>query len=106
MVIVPTQNMHVVALDARTGDVIWDRGIETTVEGQLPYSLRGAPLVANGMVLQGVTATMIPEGGFIVGLDLESGEVVWRFHSVARPGEPGGNTWNNLALEDRSGGSV
>ena len=58
------------------------------------------------MVLQGVTATMIPEGGFIVGLDLESGEEVWRFHSIARPDEPGGNTWNNLALKDRSGGSV
>ena len=72
----------------------------------MPYSLRGAPLVANGMVLQGVTATMIPEGGFIVGLDLESGEEVWRFHSIARPDEPGGNTWNNLALKDRSGGSV
>ena len=105
-VIVPTQNMHVVALEARTGAVIWDHAIEAPGNTPLPYSLRGAPLVANGMVLQGVTATMIPEGGFIVGLDLDSGDEVWRFHSVARPDEPGGNTWNNLALEDRSGGSV
>ena len=108
-VIVPTQNMQLVALDASTGKVIWIHEIETPEHEQplrLPYSLRGAPLVANGMVLQGVTATMIPEGGFIVGLDLESGEEVWRFHSIARPDEPGGNTWNNLALKDRSGGSV
>ena len=108
-VIVPTQNMQLVALDASTGKVIWTHEIETPEHEQplrLPYSLRGAPLVANGMVLQGVTATMIPEGGFIVGLDLESGEEVWRFHSIARPDEPGGNTWNNLALKDRSGGSV
>ena len=108
-VIVPTQNMQLVALDASTGKVIWAHEIETPEHEQplrLPYSLRGAPLVANGMVLQGVTATMIPEGGFIVGLDLESGEEVWRFHSIARPDEPGGNTWNNLSLKDRSGGSV
>ena len=105
-VIVPTQNMHVIALEARTGELIWDHEIKTTLAGAVPYSLRGAPLVANGMVLQGVTATMIPEGGFIVGLDLDTGEEIWRFHTVARPDEPGGNTWNNLALEDRSGGSV
>ena len=105
-VIVPTQNMHVVALEARTGELLWDHEIETTLAGAVPYSLRGAPLVASGMVLQGVTATMIPEGGFIVGLDLDTGDEVWRFHTVARPDEPGGNTWNNLALEDRSGGSV
>ena len=104
--IIPTQNMHVVALEARTGEVVWDHAIETTLAGAVPYSLRGAPLVANGMVLQGVTATMIPEGGFIVGLDLETGNEVWRFHTVARPDGPGGNTWNNLALSERSGGSV
>ena len=108
MVIVPTQNMRVLALEAKTGKLIWDHKIETKTfeNARLPYSLRGAPLVADGMVLQGVTATMIPEGGFIVGLDLNSGEEVWRFHSIARPDEAGGNTWNNLALQDRSGGSV
>ena len=108
-VIVPTQNMQVVALEAATGDVLWKHEIGTPQHEEplrMPYSLRGAPLVANGMVLQGVTATMIPEGGFIVGLDLETGQEVWRFHSIARPDEPGGNTWNNLALKDRSGGSV
>ena len=108
-VIVPTQNMQVVALKVATGELIWKHEIETPQHEEplrLPYSLRGAPMVANGVVLQGVTATMIPEGGFLVGLDLETGDELWRFHSIARPGEPGGNTWNNLALEDRSGGSV
>ena len=108
-VIVPTQNMQIVALEAATGELIWKHEIATPQHEEplrLPYSLRGAPLVANGMVLQGVTATMIPEGGFIIGLDLETGKEIWRFHSIARPDEPGGNTWNNLALKDRSGGSV
>ncbi len=105
-VIVPTQNMHVIALNARSGELVWDHAIETTQQGGLPYALRGAPIVANGMVIQGVTATMIPGGGFIVGIDIDSGEEAWRFHAIARPGEPGGNTWNNLPLAERTGGSV
>lgn len=105
-VLVPTADLHVIALDSKTGSLIWDHAITTTQSGPIPYSLRSAPLVAGGKVIQGVTATMVPEGGFIVGLDLDTGEESWRFHSVARPDEPGGNSWNNLALAERSGGSV
>ncbi len=105
-VLIPTLDLHVVALDNKSGAVIWDHEIIATSTGPIPYSLRGSPLVANGVVIQGVTATMTPEGGFIVGIDLDSGEEIWRFHTVARPDEPGGNTWNNLSLAERSGGSV
>ena len=105
-VLVPTSDMHVLALDARTGALLWDHVIATTAKGPIPYSLRSAPLVAGGVVIQGITATMVPEGGFIVGLSLETGEELWRFHTVARPDAPGGNTWNDLPLAARSGGSV
>ena len=30
----------------------------------------------------------------------------WRFYTIPRPGEPGGNTWNGIPMEERSGGSV
>ncbi len=42
----------------------------------------------------------------LTGLDLETGEQSWRFDTIARPGEPGGNTWNDVPLDKRSGGSV
>ena len=107
-VIVPHNDLDVVALNARTGEVEWEQAISvpTTELNRGYYSLRGAPMVANGMVVQGVGATIVPEGGFIVGLDLETGAEQWRFHTVARPDAPGGNTWNNLPLNERSGGSV
>ncbi len=105
-VLVPTLDLHLIALDNKSGSVLWDHEIIAPAAGPIPYSLRGSPLVANGVVIQGVTATMTPEGGFIVGIDLDSGEEIWRFHSIARPDEPGGNTWNNLSLGERSGGSV
>lgn len=107
-VLVPTSDLRMLALDAKSGTVIWNHKIATTVTdvGLVGYSLRSAPLIANGQVIQGITATFVPEGGFIVGLDLETGEETWRFEAVARPGEPGGNSWNDLSLTQRSGGSV
>ncbi|MEX2130157.1 MAG: PQQ-binding-like beta-propeller repeat protein [Pseudohongiellaceae bacterium] len=105
-VLVPTTDLHVLALNAKTGALIWNNTINTTNTGPIPYSLRAAPLVAGGMVIQGVTATLMPEGGFIVGIDLQTGEEAWRFHTVARPDAPGGHTWNDLSLPQRSGGSV
>ena len=106
-VFVPHNDLDLVALNVRTGAVIWETSINTPVEPlQGYYGLRGAPMIADGILLQGVTATMVPEGGFIVGLDLETGTEQWRFHTVARPGSPGGETWNDLPLQARSGGSV
>lgn len=109
--IVPHNDLDLVALNARTGEVRWQHAVATPVaQDEIQrgyYSLRSGPLVANGIVVQGVAATsIVPEGGFIVGIDLNSGDEMWRFHTVARPDGPGGNTWNNLPLEGRSGGSV
>jgi alcohol dehydrogenase (cytochrome c) len=47
-----------------------------------------------------------PGGQFIVALDAETGKEAWRFATIARPGEPGGESWNGLPLEQRNGGSV
>jgi len=106
-VIVPHNDLDLVALNVRTGQVEWEQAISVPSEATDGYySLRGAPMVANGMVVQGAGATLVAQGGFIVGLDLETGAEQWRFHTVARPDGPGGNTWNNLPLEARSGGSV
>ncbi|MEX2132045.1 MAG: PQQ-binding-like beta-propeller repeat protein [Pseudohongiellaceae bacterium] len=107
-VIVPHNDLDLVALNIRTGQVVWEHPISTptTEITRGYYSLRGAPMIANGIIVQGVGATVVAEGGFIVGLDLETGAEQWRFHTVARPDGPGGNTWNNLPQEARSGGSV
>ena len=103
-VLVPTSNFHMVALNARSGEVIWDHAIE--MEDYDGYQLRSAPTVAGGQVIQGMAASFVPGGGFIVAIDLETGTETWRFNTIPRPGEPGGNTWNNMPLEERQGGSV
>jgi alcohol dehydrogenase (cytochrome c) len=105
---VPTSDLHVIALEARTGEQVWDHEIpiEAPATKRTDFQLRSAPLVVGDKLIQGVTASGAPGGGFIVGLDMATGRELWRFHTIARPGEPGGESWNGLPLEKRSGASV
>ncbi len=107
-VYVPTSDLHVIALDARTGAQVWDHEIpiEAPATKRTDFQLRSAPLVVGDKLVQGVAGSGAPGGGFIVGLDIATGKELWRFHTIARPGEPGGETWNGLPLERRSGASV
>lgn len=100
--LVPTSDDHVVALDVRTGTVLWDTPVADYTKS---WQVTGGPLVARGVVMQGVTGQS-PGGPWIEGLDFKTGRPLWRFYTIARPGQPGGNSWNGLPLEKRSGASV
>lgn len=105
LVLVPTSDLHVLALNARSGELVWDYEIayDDKYEG---YHLRKAPFVVGDTVIQGVTSLRIPEGAWIDGIDLNTGERKWRFYTIPQEGEPGGDTWNGISREERSGGSV
>ena len=107
MVLVPTSDLHVVALSAKTGEPLWDHTLDTRAPDTMRrgFHLRSAPLIAKDKAIIGATV-YAPKGGFILALDVNSGKEVWRFNTVARPGEPGGNSWNGLPLEKRKGGAV
>ena len=107
-VFVSTSDLHVIALDAKTGAKAWDQKIELSAPAtnRPDFQLRSAPLIVGNKVIQGVTASGAPGGGYIIGMDIATGRELWRFHTIARPGEPGGNTWNGLPLDRRSGASV
>jgi alcohol dehydrogenase (cytochrome c) len=98
---VPTSDIHMVALDIKTGRVIWDHPIADAKD----FNITGGPLAAKGKVMQGVGGRAAG-GNFIVALDANTGKEAWRFYTIARPGEPGGESWNGLPLEKRNGGSV
>jgi len=103
-VYIATSDMHVVALAAKTGRPVWNRGIDLQ-PGETNYNITGGPLVAKGKVMVGVSGSA-RGGNFIVAFDAETGDEAWRLHTIARPDEPGGNSWNGLPLEKRSGASV
>lgn len=98
---VATSDLHMLALDARTGRPVWDKEITDKPGFRNP----GGPLAAAGVVMQGLT-TQAAGGGLIAGFDTETGERLWTFNTVAEPGKPGGDSWNGLPADKRSGGSV
>ncbi|MCK9285912.1 MAG: PQQ-binding-like beta-propeller repeat protein [Rhodocyclaceae bacterium] len=103
---VPTLDNHLIALDVRNGKVIWDHKVDKTVGAM---RMTGGPVVARGKVMQGISGCSgvdNPGGCFIVALDAVTGKEAWRFNTIARPGEPGGDTWNGAPLSKRFGGSV
>jgi alcohol dehydrogenase (cytochrome c) len=104
---VPTADGHVLALDARSGKLLWDRAINGNDAPNTGLQLSSGPLVARGMVMIGASLGLTNKGGcFIVALDALTGEERWRFHTVARPGTPGGDTWNDAPAAERFGGGV
>ena len=104
-IIVATSDVHLLALDSKTGKLIWDHEIDTGNETD--HTIKAAPMVVNGKAIIGLTGQRAVAGGnFIVAVDLETGTEAWRFYTIARPDAAGGNSWNGLPLEERTGGSV
>ena len=85
-----TLDAHVVALDAKTGNVVWD---VNTVDYRKGYSITLAPLVVKNLVLIGVSGGEYGIRGFIDAYDANTGDRKWRFYTIPGPGEPGHDTW-------------
>ena len=100
-----TNEAHIVAVDARTGKLVWDT---TMADQKLGYEYTAGPIVVKGKVIAGITgcSRYKEDVCFIAGLDANTGKEVWRTSSIARPGEPGGDTWGDLPLKFRAGGDM
>ncbi len=85
-----TLDSHVIALDAKTGNVAWD---VTAVDYRGGYSITLAPLVVKNLVIIGVSGGEYGIRGFIDAYDTATGERKWRFHTTPGPGEPGHESW-------------
>lgn len=85
-----TLDAHVIALDAKTGNVVWDVAAADYREG---YSYTSAPLAVKGLVLIGISGGEYGIRGFIDAYDAETGKRVWRFYTIPGPGEPGHESW-------------
>src|SRR3954451_135154 len=85
-----TLDANVIALDAKTGKELWREKAADIKEG---YSMTVAPLVADGVVITGISGAEYGTRGFIDGWDPQTGKRLWRTHTIPSPDEPGGDTW-------------
>lgn len=102
---ITTSDAHVVALDARTGKVVFDHA---TADWKKGYRYSSGPFMANGVLvasMSGCNAAQ-PGGCFITGHDPKTGAEKWRVHTLAQDGDPNAKTWNGLPLSERFGGSA
>jgi quinohemoprotein ethanol dehydrogenase len=74
---------RLIALDAKTGAEVWS--VQTT-DPERPYTITGAPRVADGKVIIGNGGAELGVRGYVTAYDANTGEEAWRFWVV--PGNP------------------
>src|SRR5213592_2238649 len=97
-----TLDSHLVALDMKTGNVVWESVMDDYKRG---YYATMAPLVVKNEVIVGIGGADEGTRGFIDSFDAETGKRNWRFWTVPEPGSPGSETWTGNAWE-HGGGST
>ncbi len=101
-IIQATTDARLVALDARTGELVWETQI---ADG---FSNSSGPIIADGKVIQGLggCGRYREERCFVSAHDANTGQLVWRFNTIAHAGEPGGETWGDQDNLFRAGGET
>ena len=85
-----TDNAHLLCLDARSGNLLWDVAYAT---GNKNYGATSAPLVVKDKVLVGTSGGDDGVRGFLAALDANTRKELWRFWTIPDPGEPGSSSW-------------
>ncbi|MBR0975458.1 methanol/ethanol family PQQ-dependent dehydrogenase [Bradyrhizobium japonicum] len=85
-----TTDDHVVALDARTGKVVWDTKVQDYKKGQYMTLM---PLIVDGKVIVGGSGGELGVRGYVAAFDAKEGKELWRTYTIPGEGEPGHDTW-------------
>ncbi len=97
-----TLDNHIVALDMKTGKLVWKQQFADYKEG---YTATSAPLIANGVVITGMAGGEFTTRGFLNGWDPETGKHLWKRYTIPAPGEPGSETWPKDSEAYKFGGA-
>lgn len=90
LVFVPRLDAHLLALDQKTGAVVWDVEVADPAQG---YSMTGAPRYFNGRVYAGLAGGEYQTRGSMQAFDAKTGNHLWTFYTIPGPGEFGHDTW-------------
>src|SRR3989449_6196025 len=74
----------------KTGKQLWTQKFADSKDG---FYATGGPIVADGVLISGVSGGESTTRGFLDGWDPETGKKLWRTYTIPAPGEPGSETW-------------
>lgn len=102
--IIATRDARLLSINAKTGQLNWNKQV---ADYKVGYSFSSGPIVANGVIVQGMTgcSKAQPGGCFVTGHSVDTGAEIWRVHTIAQSGKHG-DTWNGVPLASRHGGSA
>jgi alcohol dehydrogenase (cytochrome c) len=97
---------HLIAVNAINGKKIWETVIGDRSKGE--YRTSSGPIVIKGKLVQGLGGCQRyrDEKCFISAYDTATGKQIWKFETIAKEGQPGGDTWGNLPNLFRAGGEA
>lgn len=98
-----TDNAHLLCLDARSGNLLWD---VVYAEDNRNYGATSAPLVIKDKVLIGTSGGDDGVRGFVAAFDVKTGKEMWRFWTIPAPGETGSETWPKGDIYKHGGGTT
>ena len=90
LVFVGTLDAHLVALNAKTGSVMWD---STIADYRTGYSITVAPLAVKDKIVVGIAGGEYGVRGLLDAYEAKTGKRAWRFWTIPGPGEPGNKSW-------------
>jgi alcohol dehydrogenase (cytochrome c) len=85
-----TDNAHLLCLDVRSGNLIWDVAY---ADWNKNYGATGAPLIVKDKVIVGTSGGDDGVRGFVAAYDAMTGKLAWRFWTIPGPGESGSESW-------------
>jgi alcohol dehydrogenase (cytochrome c) len=98
-----TADGHLIALDAVTGALLWDRTLVNAAVGEY---LTAVPLVWQGIVFIGKAGGELGIRGEIMAVGAADGNDIWQFYTIPAPGETGSNTWETTGSYEHGGGAT
>ncbi len=95
-VLMATLDAKLVALDRRTGAILWETLIADYADG---FSATSTPLIVGQKAIIGVAGGEYGARGHFDAYDVRTGERLWRHHTIPAAGEPGVETWAGNSYE-------